>query len=250
MCLHWSSLCSHMCLFSSRRCSGREGFGQSSGAIQTDCHALCSLLPQTQGLQRRDGGAAVRQLGWPGLCWKDFALSLVNTTPSYYLWINVNTYSLVCFCMSLFMKVLSDAYPRSLTVLTLLYMLTMQQPMAISCTYGLIHLFIYELYFFNLWTPLFWVHSFLCAPFWFTTWTSSLNGIFTLCSRGAKVHRIQFCRKLFGIYSVYLQYSREQKRMCYSFIFKKIFQKIQKFLICCNFFNSLMLHMVNEKKLN
>lgn len=51
--------------------------------------------------------------------------------------------------MSLFMKVLSDAYPRSLTVLTLLHMLTMQQPMAIYCMYGLIHLFIYELYFFK-----------------------------------------------------------------------------------------------------
>lgn len=171
---------------------------------------------------------------------KGFCFIARKHNTSYYLWINVNTYSLVCFSMSLFMKVLSDAYPRSLTVLTLLYMLTMQQPMAIYCMYGLIHLFIYEFYFFNLWTPLFWVHSFLCAPFWFTTWTSSLNGF--------------FCRKLFGIYSVYLQYSREQKRMCCSFIFKKLFQnfnkKIQKFLICCNFFNSLMLHMVNEKKLN
>lgn len=91
---------------------------------------------------------------------KGFCFIARKHNTSYYLWININTYSLVCFCMSLFMKVLSDAYPRSLTVLTLLYMLTMQQPMSIYCMYGLIHLFIYEFYFFNLWTPLFWVHSF------------------------------------------------------------------------------------------
>lgn len=83
---------------------------------------------------------------------KGFCFIARKHNASCYLWINVNTYSLVCFCMSLFMKVLSAACPRSLTVLTLLYMLTMQQPMAIYCMYGLIHLFIYELYFFNLWT--------------------------------------------------------------------------------------------------
>lgn len=60
-----------------------------------------------------------------------------------------------------------------------------------------------------------------------------------------------------GNYLEYIQCicsTAENRKECYSFIFKKRFQnfnkKIQKFLICCNFFNSLMVHMVNEKKLN
>lgn len=76
--------CSHVCLFVSRRCSSAEGCGQSSGAIQTNRHALRSLLPQTQGLQRREGGAAVRQLGWPGLCRKHPALSHLKRTASHH----------------------------------------------------------------------------------------------------------------------------------------------------------------------
>lgn len=143
---------------------------------------------------------------------KGFCFIARKHNTSYYLWINVNTYSLVCFCMSLFMKVLSDAYPRSLTVLTLLYMLTMQQLMAIYCMCGLIHLFIYEFYFFNLWTPLFWVHSFLCAPFWFTTWTSSLNGFFFV-----------------GNYLEYIQCicsTAENRKECVILLFSKNFSKI------------------------
>lgn len=68
---------------------------------------------------------------------KGFCFIARKHNTSYYLWINVNTYSLGCLCMSLFMKVLSDAYPRSLTVLTLLYMLTMH-----VWPHSLIHLWV------------------------------------------------------------------------------------------------------------
>lgn len=92
-------------LFLSRGRSGTEGCGQSSGASQTDRHALCSVLPQTQGLQRRTGGAAVRRLGWPGLCWKDLTLSLVNmqphnpyTFPLLHQVLSVSVH--VCLCVS------------------------------------------------------------------------------------------------------------------------------------------------------
>lgn len=95
------------CLWS-RRCSGAEGCGQSSGAIQTGRHALRSLLPQTQRIQRRDGGAAVRRLGWPGLCWKDLALPCLNTysiTPLH-LFKYIRKYTpLSNVCLFLFMYV-------------------------------------------------------------------------------------------------------------------------------------------------
>lgn len=105
ICLHMSLLYSHVCLFLFRRCSRAEGCGQSSGALQTNRHALCSLLPQTQRFQRRDGGAAVRWLGWPGMCWKDLALPRLNiqshTTAPFIIYLNPHFPTMsVCFCMS------------------------------------------------------------------------------------------------------------------------------------------------------
>lgn len=57
----------YMCLFSSRGCSGAEGPGQSSGAVQTNPHAVRSLQTQTQRPRGRGGRAAVCQPGWSGL---------------------------------------------------------------------------------------------------------------------------------------------------------------------------------------
>lgn len=134
-----------------RRCSGAEWCGKSSGAIQTDRHAVCSLLPQTQRLQRRGGGAAVRRLGWPGLCWKDLALPQLNTQPlhlfdmrKHTLPSNVCLFIYLCpYVSSLSMKVLSAASPSSLSMRSwnnavaahcLMYVLYVYHPLA-SFTY-------------------------------------------------------------------------------------------------------------------
>lgn len=109
-------------LFLFRRCSGAEGREQSPGATQTDRHALRGLLPQTQGLQRRAGGAAVRRLGRPGLCREDFAVSLLNvlrhTTEKKTLYSTVSVFLCTSVSPHCLKKVLSAASPRSLTRLS------------------------------------------------------------------------------------------------------------------------------------
>lgn len=98
-------------MFVSRRYSVAEGCGPSSGAIQTGRHDLRSLHPQMQRLQWRDGGAAVRRLGWPGLCRKDLALPLLNITASHHCtFFNIHEYtppSNVCVFLLMYLCVSS-----------------------------------------------------------------------------------------------------------------------------------------------
>lgn len=104
---------------------------------------------------------------------KGFCFIARKHNTSYYLWINVNTYSLGCLwkCFLTPIHVVSPCLPSCIC------WPCSSRWQSTACMASFTYSFMSSI-FFNLSTPLFWVHSFLCAPFWFTTWTSSLNGFF------------------------------------------------------------------------
>lgn len=104
---------------------------------------------------------------------KGFCFIARKHNTSYYLWINVNTYSLGCLwkCFLMPIHVVSPCLPSCIC------WPCSSRWQSTACMASFTCSFMSSI-FFNLSTPLFWVHSFLCAPFWFTTWTSSLNGFF------------------------------------------------------------------------